>query len=58
MCARVSCCGVVSVVGGRMGWCLVVGVAKGNIFVGWLFSSGWSNCNVPKGYSFCGVPKW
>ena len=56
MCARVSCCGVVwygSVVGGRIGWCLGVGVAKGNIFVGWLFSNGWSNGNVPKGNKVC-----
>ena len=61
MCARVSCCGVVwygSVVGGRMGWSLGVGVAKGNMFVGWLFSNGWSNGNLPKGNSFCCVPKW
>ena len=62
MCVRVCrVVGVVwygSVVGGRMGWCLGVGVAKGNIFVGWLFSNGWSNGNVPKGNSFCCVPKW
>ena len=59
VCARVSWCGVVwygSVVGGRMGWYLGVGVAKGNIFVGCYFPMGGPMVMCPRKTVFVVCP--